>query len=209
MNEILIGILGAILGSVATHFLQQYTDKQNKQKKKILTNEIITALSPEKNYKKAEELLGLPDKIFEDFSEIEKNNEEYKFESSLYFLTNAYLKITTIDKQSIHAISVLSYDNNLILPFFDENIHQNSLGKTKINQEMIDNKFVEVIHSFTVRESVIILKQNIGAPFYKTMSYFCDGSPSETINDLLDRPISGFCLSNFDDIFYIHNYDLR
>lgn len=187
---------------------------------KVLTNEIVDKICPERNYDKVKEILGVPDKVITDESafdnkfsfDIFSEDELKNITSDLYFLENAVLKVTTIDKQSIHALTVLSYDK-LLLPDIPHycNEYGDALTNAKVCQELIDNSIIGSIR--TIRDSAIALRTYTGPPFYKHMTYFINGylqdeeNPDES--ELIGSPISGFCLSNSEMVFYIYDYELR
>lgn len=187
---------------------------------KLLTNEIIDKICPERNYEKVKEILGVPDKVIIDESvfgnkssfDIFSEDELKNITSDIYFLENAVLKVTTIDKQSIHALTVLSYDK-LLLPDIPHycNEYGDALTDAKVCQELVDNSVIGSIR--TMRDSAIALRTYMGPPFYKHMTYFTDGYLEDEENieksELIGSLISGFCLSNSEMVFYIYDYELR
>lgn len=192
--------------------ISEVATRQNDISRKILTNDIIVALSPERNYAKAKEMLGVPDKVIKDSSVFE---DKFRFDviskedlenitSDLYFLENAVLKVTTIDKQSIHALTVLCNDELLLpdLPHYCSD---------KVCQELLENAIIGSVR--TIKESAIALRTYMGPPFYKHMTYFTNGylededNPNE--DKLIGSEIVGFCLSESQMVFYIYDYELR
>lgn len=187
--------------------------------KKVLTNDIIEKLFPERNYAKAKEILGLPDKItrdsqvFED--EMSTRSELENITSDIYFLRNATLKVTTLDKQSIHSITVFGYDDKLELPqpFYPCDIYDNVIGKAKICRELLEISSIESIR--TIRDSATALRTYSGAPFYKHVTYFIDGrggfvyEENQNHKELIGDVILGFCLSSSDRVFYIYDSEMR
>lgn len=224
-------ILAAILAGLVLLFVERKFFKANDKKElteakipqsnmptKILTNEIIEAIYPERNYAKVKELLGLPDKsngdgsIFEDA--IYSVEELSKVKSDIYFLKNATLKVTTLDKRSIYSITVFSHDNKLMIPgiFYPCEKHNNTFGEARICQEIVTNaRRIEPVR--TIRDSAIAIQYYMGPPFYRHMTYFVDSymdneAPLEH-KSLEGKEIQGFCLSCSDLAFYIYDYDLR
>lgn len=177
-----------------------------------LTNEIIKALSPERNYAKASDILGTPDKVIKDSSVFDHNfspnmyskDELENITSDIYFLDNANLKVTTIDKQSIHALTVFFHDELLLpdLPHYCED---------RVCQELLDHAAVDTVR--TIRESSIAFRTYMGPPFYKHITYFTDGYLKDIENpntdELMNNKFVGFCLSDSEMVFYIYEYELR
>lgn len=196
---------------------------QNGISRKILTNEIIVALSPERNYAKAKEILGVPDKVIKDGSVFEDDfsfnlpSEDHleDITSDIYFLENAALKVTTIDKQSIHALTVLSYDKLLLpdIPYYCNmyNTYDGTFADAKVCEELVEDAIVASVR--TIRDSAIALRTYLGAPFYKHMTYFTNGYLEDEENpnkdELIGNEIVGFCLSDSQMVFYIYDYELR
>lgn len=199
-------------------FPEKVESNQSGMPTKVLTNGIIHQLSPERNYAKAKELLGLPDKVsraypvFEDdmYSDIELENAI----SDLYLLKNAALKVTTIDKQSIHSITVFSYDNKIELlgPFYPCEMDTCIVGEAKICKELLEVATIEPIR--TMRDSAIALQTYSGSPFYKYMTYFIEGDgglgygDNPNYNDLIGNVITGFCYSSSKRVFYIYDSEI-
>lgn len=181
--------------------------------KKLLTNDIISAISPERNYDKVKELLGIPDKTIEDFSVFEDDEtqeEDKKITSDLYFLKNAYLKVTTLDKVSIYSLTVFGYGSDISLPdiHYIGEISRNESSVAIVDEEIINGaRFASVR---TMRDSATAIQHRIGPPFYKCLTYFVDGYvDDEDYNSLIGREIIGFCISDGDMSFYIYDYEMR
>lgn len=194
---------------------------QKDASRKMLTNDIIEVLSPERNYAKVKELLGVPDKVMKDFNVFEDENEYIIFSadelenitSDIYFLDNAVLKVTTIDRQAIYSITVFGYDDQLEIPgiYYPCDMHNNTLAEARICQEIVDTATITSVR--TIRDSATALRTSIGPPFYKYITYFTHGhlddEENPNYNTLVGREISGFCLSKSNLAFYIYDYELR
>lgn len=190
---------------------------QNNVQSKVLTNDIIDALSPERNYAKVKELLGEPDKTITDHSIFEesvcsKKELEY-IKSDIYFLKNAKLKITTLDERSIHSITVFSHDGKLTLPrnynfYALDNI---IIGEAQVSKDFILNSRIESVR--TRIDSATAIQTHMGSPVYKYLTYFIDGHLDDEQDpdyaSLAGSRIKGFCLSDSDMAFYIYDYELR
>lgn len=230
---LIMAVAATVIGGLILMIVEQkifkpnYNSKTNKEHvpnnslpDRVLTNEIVDKIGPERNYEKVKEILGVPDKVVADESvfdsefpfDVFSEDELKNITSDIYFLENAVLKVTTIDKQSIHALTVLSYDK-LLLPDIPHycNEYGDDLTDAKVCQELVDNSAIGSIR--TIRDSAIALRTYMGPPFYKHMTYFIDGyledeeNPDES--ELIGSPISGFCLSDSKMVFYIYDYDLR
>lgn len=194
---------------------------QKDASRKMLTNYIIEALSPERNYAKVKELLGVPDRVMKDGTVFKDDNqysifsadELKKITSDIYFLDNAVLKVTTVDRQTIHSITVFGYDDQLEIPgiYYPCNRYNNTLAEARICQEIVDTATITSVR--TIRDSATALRTSIGPPFYKYITYFTHGhlddEENPDYNTLVGNEISGFCLSNSDLVFYIYDYELR
>lgn len=189
---------------------------QNNIPAKILTNDIIDKLSPNRNYAKVKELLGEPDKIDDDssiFDESTCSDEELKnVKYDMYFLNNANLKITRIDEEKIHSITVLSSDNRLTLPrkycFFD--MDSIVIGEAEISEEILENALIQTV--VTRFDDATAIQNYMGQPFNKSMTYFVSGhldfEEKTDFSDLIGRKIIGFCLCDSDMAFYIYDSEL-
>lgn len=194
---------------------------QKDASRKILTNDIIEALSPERNYAKAKELLGEPDKVIKDSSVFEDHNQYSIFSadelegviSDIYFLDNANLKITTIDRKTIHSITVLGHDDQLKIPgiYYPCDMHNNTLAEARICQEIVDTATITSVR--TIRDNATAFRTYIGPPFYKYITYFTyghlDDEKNPNYSTFVGNEILGFCLSDSDLVFYIYDYELR
>lgn len=194
---------------------------QKNASRKMLTNDIIEALSPERNYAKVKELLGVPDKVMKDFNVFEDNdeyrifsaNELKEITSDIYFLDNAVLKVTTIDRQAIYSITVVGYDDQLKIPgiYYPCDMYNNTLAEARICQEIVDTATITSVR--TIRDSATALRTSIGPPFYKYITYFTyghlDDEENPNYNTLVGNEILGFCLSDSNLAFYIYDYELR
>lgn len=190
---------------------------QNNAPSKVLTNDIIDALSPERNYAKVKELLGEPDKTIMDSSIFEESmcsEKELKYvKSDIYFLKNAKLKITTLDERSIHSITVFSHDGKLTLPrnylFYD--MGNIIIGEAQISKDFISNSRIQSVR--TRIDSATAIQNHMGPPVYKHLTYFIDGHLDDEKDpdyiSLEGSRIKGFCLSDSDLAFYIYDYELR
>jgi len=183
--------------------------------KKLLTNDIISALSPERNYDKVKELLGIPDKTIKDYSVFEEEDDIQKDDkqitSDLYFLKNAYLKVTTLDKVSIYSLTVFGYSSDISLPdiHYIGEVSRNEASIAIVDEEIINGaRFTSVR---TMRDSATAIQHHIGPPFYKHLTYFVDGyiKEDEDHNSLIGKEIIGFCLSDGEMSFYIYDYEMR
>lgn len=187
----------------------------NPNSEKILTDNLVKTFSPERNYKKVKEILGEPDKMYDDFSIFEGNDYNHtnskQFQSDLYFLKNAILKITTYDKISICSITVFPLDDFIEIPYYDFFSEGNSTNESysKISKEFID-AHARVTDVRTIREWGFAIQTSIGPPFYKYLTLFSySGDSNDEIENCIGMPIDGFCLSDDEYAFYIYEYEQR
>ncbi|WP_175622944.1 hypothetical protein [Chryseobacterium schmidteae] len=224
-ENIISGIIGGIIVIIIERIINRHdkvkelkngTSPKNLNSNIVLTNELIETFHPQRNYVKVKEILGSPDKSYEDFSIFEDvSNESEKYISDLYFLKNANLKITTVDSKSIHSITVFSYTKKIEIPslFYPcENTDLN-LGEAKVCEEVIKytNRHTPV---HTIRDLGFAIQNYSGAPFYKYITFFCfdditKAKETYDLNEFVGKPIEGFCLSSSDSAFYIHDYEQR
>ena len=176
-----------------------------------LTDSIIDEISPGRNYAKVNEILGISDKtgtaysIFEDFTHDELSEG---IDSDFFFLKNALLKITTLDKKSIYSITVFSYDRKVTLPgiFYPCSHHNNIVGEAGLCKEIIEYATIKPIS--TMRDRAAAIQNYTGAPFYRYITYFVDNVPNDD-EELEDQVINGFCLSSGSMAFYIYEDELK
>lgn len=200
------------------------SDLQSNTPSKVLTNEIISIISPERNYAKVEEVLGFSHKtinkdssVFETLTDrsihFKYSQEELENpKSDIYFLKNAKVKITTFDNKTIHSITIFSRDNSLKIPekFYICNTYKNTVGDARICQEIID---IACIQSVRARyDSVTAIQNHLGVS-NGYITYFINGhlddEDSPDYNKLVGEKITGFCLSESDMVFYIYDYESR
>ncbi|VXC56277.1 MULTISPECIES: hypothetical protein [Chryseobacterium] len=225
LENIISGIIGGIIVIIIERIINRHdkvkelkkgTSPKNLNSNIVLTNELIETFHPERNYIKVKEILGSPDKSYEDFSIFEDElTESVMYLSDLYFLKNAILKVTTIDSKSIHSITIFSYKEKIEIPglFYPCENTELNLGEAKICEEVIKyiNKYTPV---HTIRDLGFAIQNYSGAPFYKYITFFCFDNVTKAketydVNEFIGKPIEGFCLSNSDSAFYIHDYELR
>ena len=117
ISGVMITVIGGIILAAIIYAIKEIKRRFFIEKRK-LTNEIIESLFPEKNYLKAEQLLGLPDKTYHDYSifKDEDFDDRISYTTDLYIMDNALFKVTTSDKISIYSITVFSYDDSIVIP---------------------------------------------------------------------------------------------
>lgn len=179
----------------------------------ILTDDIIEEIAPGRNYAKVRDILGISDKTGKDYSVFEDLlSDERKDESAiadLYFLRNALLKVTTLDKESIYSITVFPYDSKITISglLYICEQYSNVVGEARICKEIIDHAHNNQ-HISTVRDSARAIQNYTGAPFYKYITYFMNDI-SKDEEQLEGQLISGFCISDGDMAFYIYDSELK
>lgn len=212
-------LITALVAGLGVFFVQRLFHKRDEKSKnilknsnsmKILTNDIIYTISPQKSYARVREIIGgYPDKIVDDSSVFDDlmcpEKHKKNITSDIYFLKNAALKITTLDEKSIYSITVVSYDDTLDYP---HDMKQSLAGGTKVSQEMITNaeKMISI-----PPYGATAMQHSTGRPFYKYVTYFIeqnlDPKESPDYKSLIGKEIVGFCLSDGDMAFYIYDHD--
>lgn len=209
INGVISGLISGVVSGLIVLGVQRFLDKRDShQKKNFLTNDTIDLLMPERNFNKAKELLGEANKVYTEFIE-NKDNQRIDICCHLYVLSNAKIKITTLDKENIYSITVLSDDKNIKIPFLDiwtKEDDLNNFGTSKINKQMIDEFQGNYIGSRV--DSVFEISRHMTNPYYKCIYYYCYAAIEDTIENLENRKIIGFCVSE-EQGFYIHDYELR
>lgn len=191
---------------------------------KVLTNEIISMISPERNYAKAEEILGFAHKTIDGdasvFENITDNGALFKYsseelanpKSDIYFLKNADLKLTTLNGKTVHSLTIFSRDSSLKIPlkFYLCDNYKDTLGDARICQEIID---IASVQSVRARHDSATAIQNHLGPSNGYITYFVDGhlddDDTQDYNKLIGAKITGFCLSESDMSFYIFAYEFN
>lgn len=207
-SGIVSGIVSGIIVGIILLYIQRKINEKDKEtealKKSTITNDLINELSPEKNYKKAKEKLGEPNKTYEDYS-ISENNSDIIYQSDLYVMNNGVLKITTRDKISISALTLFWYDDsNIEIPFY-EFFNE---GTRKVITEDFVNSHSNYLEIRTIRDYAFAIQVGLGAPFYKHLTLFTCRD-SNNVQDYIDKNIEGFCLSDTEDAFYIYDSECR
>ena len=225
-ENIVSGIIGGLVVFMIDKLIKKIEDNKESKKGKIpktlnantlITNELIESILPDRNYSKVKELFGLPDKTVEDFSIFkEETSSEKKPISDLYFLKNANLKITTMDEKTITSITIFSFDGKIEIPsiYYPCEEKSSKIGNAKICSSIIKN-ISNKTQVHTIRDRGFAIQNYFGAPFYNSITYFCFDNISMVnepykIEDFVNQPIEGFCISNDNDqAFYIYDYELR
>ena len=209
ISGVMITVIGGIILAAIIYAIKEIKRRFFIEKRK-LTNEIIESLFPEKNYLKAEQLLGLPDKTYHDYSifKDEDFDDRISYTTDLYIMDNALFKVTTSDKISIYSITVFSYDDSIVIPdiFYPYDSFSNKVTEAKICSEITDHISASTtIH--TIRERSFAIQNRTGPPFYKRVTFFCDDllENENTPNVLIGQQIYGFCLSSSEAAFYIYS----
>lgn len=227
MSELMNSIVSGLVGGALVLFIERFLDYRKEKKaenikksltnpnsKRLLTNELVDTFSPERNFNKVKEILGEPDKTYEDHSIFEEENQfnsgEKIYKSDLYKLENAYLKVTTQDKVSIYSITVLPFDESINIPYYDFFSDNTLINRNAtLNQDFLKclKRYQEIR---TIREMALGVQTYTGAPFYKHLTLFTYYADLQNGIDELDgKNIEGFCLSGDDDAFYIYDYEHR
>lgn len=199
-------------------------DLQSNTPSRVLTNEIISMISPERNYAKVQEVLGLSHKTIDQdssvFEGITDRSIHFKYskkelenpKSDIYFLKNANVKITTFDNKTIHSITIFSRDSSLKIPekFYICDTYKNTVGDARICQEIIDIAYIQSVRARY--DSATAIQNHLG-PSNGYITYFINGhlddEDSPNYNKLIGEKITGFCLSESEMVFYIYDYESR
>lgn len=226
LENIISGIIGGLVVFLIDKLIKKIEDKKDSKKGRtpqnnnnniIITDELIEAILPNRNYSKAKELFGIPDKTFDDYSIFQEEIDSTNIpKSDLYFLKNANLKITTLDEKKICSITIFSYDNKINIPSIYYPCEERStiIGKATVCKSIINN-FSNKSQVHTIRNRGFAIQNYFGAPFYQYITYFCfdnftNANEPYEIKDFINQPIEGFCLSNIgSQAFYIFDYELR
>lgn len=233
MNELASSIISGIVGGLIVWVIQQwYSNKREKGKqeldliaspshsKKVINASILDMLKPGRDINLMFETLGQPaikansdSGVFADDS-IETN-------SYLYFLKNAYLKITSKNNETIDSLTVFPYDTFFRLgglpnPMELETIVLNETKINTINEEGFDHTVIVARHDET-----FAIKQTVVNPLNLVYTYFgvfggdnfmgnwrsykLNNDPRAFIGGML----TGICISSLDeDAFYIYAYEV-
>lgn len=210
---IIVTALATIIAGLALPFIEQKFFKHNNMPTKILTNDILNRISPGRSLAKAKEILGIPDKSFDDSFILEDPpayiEEIDAIKSDIYFLENAVLKISTLDERSIHSITVLNYDDTLDYPY---TLQENIDGGTKVFEELITNAR-KITSVRTMRDSATAIQHYTGSPLYKYITYFIerniDYEENPDYKSLIGEKMIGFCFSDGDMALYIYDGEVR
>ena len=220
--DLISGIISGAVGGLIVWLLQQlYLNRREKNKEKqgniirakhldkIITSKILYSLKPGNTIELMKEQLGVPTKFskfdFPVFSESEKKTNSY-----LYFLKNAYLKITSEDNISIDSITIFPYDNSIILDDigFLCNEGLNKLNEIKLCRELLENV---INHKFirTMKDCCVAVEYFIPNPLYMNYTYFSYGNQDlgnyDETNDpkcLENSVVNGVCISNSTENSY-------
>lgn len=198
------------------------SDFQNNSVSRFLTNEIISMISPERNYAKVKEVLGFAHKTIDEdpsiFEDVTDNSIRFKYsegelanpKSDIYILKNANLKVTTLNGKTIHSVTIFSRNSSLKIPlkFYLCDNYKNLLGDARICQDIIN---IASVQSVRARYDSATAIQNYLGPSNGYITYFVDGhlddDDTQDYNKLISDKITGFCLSESEISFYIFDYE--
>lgn len=155
--------------------------------------------------------LGIPHKKYNSDSTVFKDNTTLT-NSYVYLFKNAYLKITSVDNQSIDSITLFPKNKKFDFKGFDLGLNLNSskLNKAKVNKKLV----AECEHTMliTKRDYSFGLKYSILSPLYIDVTFFgtCiknwhEYFDTKNPNLFLGKEIEGICItSNFSPAYFIH-----
>lgn len=240
-TTILAGIIGGVIvlaaEQVYLHFRER--SKENRQKlivfpndERILPESVFHQLSPGSSVELMKTVLGTPNKTYKDYEPvfrdveydetgepIEPEYDESKFTHAYFYnFKNAYLKVTSKDKETIDSLAVEVKEGVLAtgdLPLGWGDGENDSpvcvLGESKVNQDLVE--FCRAEYSQSRYESIFVLSLYTGASLYTHYTYF--GTPDfqkdvevskDNPNSFIGSTISGICLHSMENECYIIGY---
>lgn len=251
MIELLAGAVGGLIALAVEHTYLAIRDRQTRNKKLIIsfpnndrriTESIFTELSPGASIELMRSVLGTPNKTFQDLGrlsltsgynedgayhdvpepEVPQGEEEPYTNSYLYVFKNAWVKVTSKDKETVDSLTVLTKDNSLSMDslLLPEGIEEDArFGVTKVTKEWIMGCNYEFL--LTRRDRSFAISHFFGSPLYRHYTFF--GSPlfneereekESSGNEcsaeyFIGGIIEGVCISSeASNIYYIYDYEL-
>lgn len=235
----LTGVLGGAIvlatEQIYLHFREK--NRENRQKliafphdERILPDAVFRELCPGSSIEFMKSVLGTPNKIYKDYDPIFplsddetigiENKPEYTH-AYLYKFKNAYLKITSQDKETIDSLAVEvnegTLNTDLPLGWSDDENNDCSdciLGLSKVDQNLVD--WCEPEYRTSRFENSFVLSLSTGPPLHTYYTYFGMPEYNENIETSKENPesfigstITGVCLhSNREDCYIITGFDL-
>jgi len=233
MNELTSSIISGIVGGLIVWMIQQwYSNRREKKKqeqdlvasplhsKKIITADILDMLKPGRDINLMFETLGQPAVRAKNDSGV-FSDETIETSSYLYFLKNAYVKVTSKSNEIIDSLTVFPYDKSIKLKHVP-----NPLGLESI---ILNDTKIRTTHEENFEHTVIVarhdesfaIKQTIVNPLNLQFTYFGLFGGENFMGNwraykLTNDPsafsggtLTGICISSLDeDAFYIYAYEI-
>lgn len=237
----LVGLGGVLIGLVAEHSWIYFREKgkENRQKQiifpndeRILPESVFHQLSPGSSIDLMKAALGTPNKTYKDYEPVyaeinyDENGDPYEvgYDESrftnayTYNFKNAYLKVTSKDRETIDSLAVEVKEGDLSTGHLPLGWGDGEgpepiciLGLSKVNQELAE--ICTPAYWQSRYESVFVLRLYTAAPLYTYYTYF--GSPDfenglepskDDANSFIGSTITGVCLHSTETDCYIIGY---
>lgn len=216
MENILINIFCGFAGGFLVYLFQYKNEEKNKRNyfidnfknnKKKLPNDFIYSLQPGISMNKVEQLIGIPDYSYK-FDEIELFGEGSILNFNEYYFLNCKIKIIHSNNQLDSIFVYGYYDTDIKFIKYNSEFDKNILLKYAVDYTFEDN--TKIIYELTARDcwyGIIEYHGRIGN--YNSFCYYGNLEPSLAndnlkIDNLKNRLVESFAISNNDEVFKYH-----